>query len=170
MNYDKFGRAICSEQELANELYRDPEFNIGLVHSNETKYAESLKKYFISEWPLPVQYTEKNCTVEEFDNECQKNWYMPNEYKNLDIAKWLLDQCNTQEKLQRVGQELLLYQERELIDLLKFLKYLVDTMRENKIVWGLGRGSSVSSYVLYLIGVHKIDSMYYDLDITEFLR
>jgi hypothetical protein len=28
----------------------------------------------------------------------------------------------------------------------------------------------VASYVLYLIGIHKIDSMYYDLSITEFLR
>jgi DNA polymerase III alpha subunit len=48
--------------------------------------------------------------------------------------------------------------------------YLVDFMRENKIVWGVGRGSSVASYVLYLIGVHKIDSIQYDLDWTEFLR
>jgi len=43
-------------------------------------------------------------------------------------------------------------------------------MRQNSVVWGVGRGSSVASYVLYLIGVHKIDSMYFDLDITEFLK
>jgi DNA polymerase III alpha subunit len=43
-------------------------------------------------------------------------------------------------------------------------------MRKHNIVWGVGRGSSVASYVLYLIGVHKINSMYYDLDIEEFLR
>ena len=57
-----------------------------------------------------------------------------------------------------------------MFDLLRYLKYFVDTMRENNVVWGLGRGSSVASYVLYLIGVHKIDSMYYDLDVGEFLR
>jgi hypothetical protein len=28
----------------------------------------------------------------------------------------------------------------------------------------------VASYVLYLLGVHRIDSMYYDLDVGEFLR
>ena len=95
---------------------------------------------------------------------------MPEEYKKLDVAQWLMDQCDTEPKLQRVGQELLLYQERELFDLLRYLKYFVDTMRTNSVVWGLGRGSSVASYVLYLIGVHKIDSMYYDLDVTEFLR
>jgi DNA polymerase III alpha subunit len=56
------------------------------------------------------------------------------------------------------------------MDLLKYLKYLVDTMRENKIVWGVGRGSSVASYALYLIGVHKVDSIKYQLDINEFLK
>ena len=54
--------------------------------------------------------------------------------------------------------------------LLKYLKYLVDTMRNNNIVWGVGRGSSVASFVLFLIGVHKINSLYYDLPIEEFLK
>ena len=57
-----------------------------------------------------------------------------------------------------------------MLDLLFYLKYLVDTMRGNSIVWGVGRGSSVASYVLYLLGVHKVDSIKYDLDINEFLR
>jgi len=78
--------------------------------------------------------------------------------------------CNTQEELQRCGQELLLFQERKLFDLLKYLKYLVDVMRHNHVIWGVGRGSSVSSYVLYLLGVHRINSMFYDLDPGEFLR
>jgi DNA polymerase III alpha subunit len=43
-------------------------------------------------------------------------------------------------------------------------------MQDNRIIWGVGRGSSVASYVLYKLGVHRIDSMYYDLDPQEFLR
>ena len=69
-----------------------------------------------------------------------------------------------------MGHELLLYQERGLFDLLRYLKYLVDVMKQNHVIWGVGRGSSVASYVLYLLGVHRIDSMYYDLDAEEFLR
>jgi DNA polymerase III alpha subunit len=95
---------------------------------------------------------------------------MPQEYKDFDIAQYVLELCKTQEELQRVGQELLLYQDRNLFMLLRFMKYLVDTLRKNNIVWGVGRGSSVASFVLYLIGVHKINSLYYDLDITEFLK
>ena len=115
-------------------------------------------------------YKESNASIEQFDKENQKNWFMPDEYKNLDIAQYILGLCKTQDELQRCGKELLMYQDRNLFDLLKYLKYLVDTMEENNVIWGVGRGSSVSSYVLYLLKVHKIDSMYYDLNVEEFLR
>ena len=95
---------------------------------------------------------------------------MPQEYKTLDMAAHVLSLCTTEAELQRCGAELLLFQERNLFDLLRYLKYLVDTMIKNDIIWGVGRGSSVASYVLYKLGVHRIDSMYYNLDIHEFLR
>jgi hypothetical protein len=95
---------------------------------------------------------------------------MPEEYQQLDIAEHIVSLCQTDAELQRVGHELLLYQERGLFDLLRYLKYLVDLMTENRLIWGVGRGSSVASYVLYLLGVHRIDSLYYDLDPEEFLR
>jgi DNA polymerase III alpha subunit len=95
---------------------------------------------------------------------------MPIEYKNLDMAEYVLSLCQQDHELQRVAQELLLYQERDLFDLLRYLKYLVDTLRENNVVWGVGRGSSVASFVLFLLGVHKINSLYYDLEIEEFLK
>jgi DNA polymerase III alpha subunit len=72
--------------------------------------------------------------------------------------------------LQRAGEVLILFQERGLFPLLQYLKYLVDTMRANEIVWGVGRGSSVASYVLFLLEVHRINSLYYDLSIDEFLK
>ena len=112
----------------------------------------------------------ENISTEQFDQQCQQNWHMPDEYKTLDIAESVLSQCNNDNELQRCGQELLLYQERNLFDLLRYLKYLVDTMTQNQVIWGVGRGSSVASYVLYKLGVHRIDSLYYNLDVTEFLR
>jgi DNA polymerase III alpha subunit len=111
-----------------------------------------------------------NATVEEYDRRCQSQWHMPAEYQTLDIAAHVIDLCTTPEQLQRVGEELLLYQERGLFDLLRYLVYLVDTMKQHQIIWGVGRGSSVASYVLYLLEVHRIDSMFYDLDPREFLR
>jgi DNA polymerase III alpha subunit len=95
---------------------------------------------------------------------------MPDEYKQLDIAQHILELCTTEAELQRCGAELLLYQERNLFDLLRYLKYLVDVMKQNNIIWGVGRGSSVASHVLYKLGVHRIDSLHYNLNVAEFLR
>ena len=114
--------------------------------------------------------TDVSLSVDEYDMMNQRNWLMPEEYKRMDIAQHVIDLCKTTSEIQRAGEELLMFQERNLFNLLKYLKYLVDTMRDNKIIWGVGRGSSVASYVLYLLGVHRIDSMYYDLDPGEFLR
>jgi hypothetical protein len=118
-------------------------------------------------WTFPYN---QETSVPEFDLQQQSTWHMPNEYKQLDIAEYVLGLCTTDAELQRCGQELLLYQERNLFDLLRYLKYLVDTMREHQLIWGVGRGSSVASYVLYKLGVHRIDSMFYELDPQEFLR
>ena len=122
--------------------------------------------------PVPDLLSQRfhSCSVPEFHAQQQSNWHMPDEYKQMDIAEYVLSLCETQEQLQRVGQELLLYQKHNLFDLLKYMKYLVDVMRTNNVIWGVGRGSSVASYVLYLLGVHRVDSMFYDLDPSEFLR
>jgi DNA polymerase III alpha subunit len=50
------------------------------------------------------------------------------------------------------------------------MKYIVDTLRANNVVWGVGRGSSVASYVLHIIGVHKIDPIKYNIPIEEFFK
>jgi len=109
-------------------------------------------------------------SLEDFDRRLQQTWHMPDEYKQLDIAQHILDLCKNEAELQRCGHELLMFQERDLFNLLRFLKYLVDTMTDNRIIWGVGRGSSVASYVLYKLGVHRIDSMFYELNVEEFLR
>jgi DNA polymerase III alpha subunit len=101
---------------------------------------------------------------------CSKCGLYPKEYQDFDIAQYVLDKCKNEAELQRAGDELLKFQERNMFPLLQYLKYLVDTMRANKVVWGVGRGSSVASFVLYLLGVHRINSLYYDLSIDEFLK
>ena len=62
------------------------------------------------------------------------------------------------------------FKQRGMYPVLKFLKYLVDTCDKNNVVLGVGRGSSVASYCLYLLGVHRINSIKYELDIKEFLK
>lgn len=98
------------------------------------------------------------------------NWHMPDDYKELDIVRWLNNRELTHEQRERLHMEIEMFRERGMIPVLKFLRYLVDICEKNNVVLGVGRGSSVASYVLYLIGIHKIDSIKYNLDIKEFLK
>ena len=165
---DKFGQQIYTESDLINIYLRDPDKKIShMLIDKPINFNDTLD---LRETPKLINYVPSDMSIEEFDTRSQDNLFLPESYKSLDIAKFILDQCQNQAELQRAGEELLLFQERDMFELLKYLKYLVDTMRENNIVWGVGRGSSVSSFVLFLIGVHKIHSLYYDLPISEFLK
>jgi len=168
MIMDEYGRVVLEEEDIIDLMMTDPTAKIkdALVRDTDISAVEEL----IGEVYNLRQYQKLDISVPEYDAQNQVTWHMPDEYKDMDIAKWILEQCKSDAELQRVGEELLLFQERDLFDLLKYLKYLVDTMRTNGVIWGVGRGSSVASYVLYLIGIHRVDSMYYDLSIHEFLR
>jgi len=168
MRNDSYGQQVLSENDLCDLYLRDPDRIISraLVDSKINIDAN----LGIANPPECIEYTQPTGSIENFDRQNQSNWLMPEEYKNMDIAKFILDQCKSEPELQRAGEELLMFQERDMFMILRYLKYLVDTMRKHNIVWGVGRGSSVASYVLYLLGVHRINSLHYDLSIDEFLK
>ena len=173
MIQDKFGQLVFSEDDVCDLLMQGQELSIFDRMIVDRAIDMDNAKLILENVPTFIsydQYAQDNLSVDDFDHRCQSHWYMPQEYQHLDIAEYILGLCNTEAELQRVGEELLLFQERDLFELLKYLKYLVDTLTANNVIWGVGRGSSVSSYVLYLLGVHRIDSMFYDLDPREFLR
>jgi len=126
----------------------------------EEQGFDKLQKY------IPLDVDQKT-----FDGVCQSEWFMPQEYKELDVYTFVMNKAGDDlAELERVEEELAQFKVRGMSNLLRYMIYLVDFMRENGIVWGVGRGSSVASYVLYLIGVHRINSIQYDLDWREFLR
>ena len=170
MKYDQYGQAHITTEDATDLLYQRPDLDLSNIKFDNPDQFNAAIKVLYSDIEELQQYQQFDFDLEQFDQRNQSVWRMPEEYRKLDIARWLLDECETDPELQRVADELMLFQERDLFDLLRWLKYFVDTMRANKVVWGVGRGSSVASYVLYLIGVHKINSMYYDLDISEFLK
>lgn len=98
-----------------------------------------------------------------------KHWFIPDDYCP-NLVEMLYGMCETDRQRDRVSQELELYIKHGMFDLLYVMKYIVDTLRANNVIWGVGRGSSVASYVLFLIGVHKIDSIKYNLPIEEFFK
>ena len=172
VNVDKYGQVILSESEVFQALYQGQmkSFDSICVDNKEVveKYNQSISKNAdnLSEIKL---HQLLDVTVEKFDQDNQANWFMPEEYKNMDREGFLVDQCPKQ-NYDRLIDELVLFRQHNMIDLLRYLKYLVDTMRSKNILWGVGRGSSVASYCLYLLGIHKVDSVKYDLNIKEFLK
>jgi DNA polymerase III alpha subunit len=168
MRTDIYGQIILNENDLCELYLRDPLRTIKQAYT-ETK-IELSDILVVDDLPKLIEYIDPRLSVDSFDELNQNLWHMPEEYLSMDIAKWVLDQCKDEIELQRAGEELLLFQDRGMFTLLKYLKYLVDTMRTHNIVWGVGRGSSVASFILFLIGIHRINSLYYDLSVDEFLK
>lgn len=173
MKQNKFGQLIFDESDVCDLVMRGHDIE-SLQHMvvEESVRLEQLVQHMerpepLLTWTFPCN---EQMSVPEFHAQQQSHWHMPDHYKTMDIARHVLDMCKTEAELQRCGQELLMYQERDLFDLLRYLAYLVAVMKTNSVIWGVGRGSSVASYVLYKLGVHRIDSLYYDLDPQEFLR
>lgn len=173
---DDLGVPRFTNRDLINMIYGG---NIEKCHVVLCEPSDDITKFnaAMKEQGLPqlTTYIPIDVDKKEFDAVCQSEWFMPEEYKTLNIGLYLhkrLEQSGMTRAVEwgRVNEELEEYQSRNLINLLRYMIYLVDFMRENEIVWGVGRGSSVSSYVLYLIGVHRVDSIKYNLDWREFLR
>jgi hypothetical protein len=159
---------ILTENDVVTAWLSDTDIDAAIFEDIDpiNIYNNWCKAYDVDDSITPqTEYTGDN-----FVEHCIQNWNMPAEYKNYPIYDVCIRQCDTIEKKQRVSLEFDLYDERGMLPVLRFLAYMVDVCKANNIVLGVGRGSSVASYVLYLLGVHKIDSLKYGLDIKEFLK
>lgn len=174
MKTTDYGQIILDEQDIFEGLYSGKITdltNINIDNTNTVDRFNQAKSQNVDHFPSLSHFEKTVSSIEDFDKDNQNSWFMPEEYKNMDIEDWIKSQCPPWDpEYTRVQEELALFAQHNMINVLKYLKYLVDTMRSNNIVWGVGRGSSVASYCLYLIGVHKIDSIKYNLDIKEFLK
>jgi len=152
------------------------------------KRKRSLENVFVSSISTEVDKYNKlvspneRITIKTQCNDLDFSWNIPEKYKTLDVVDYIIskfysdfhfDGLSKQEisiREKRIARELMLYTECNLLDVLRLMVYIIDTFKTHNIVWGVGRGSSVSSYVLYLLEVHDIDSVKHDLDIEDFIK
>ena len=168
---DAYGRVAVDFEDLGDALYAGLSVNrIGVVPSpaadafNATCEAMDRPEYTVSMYePLPHSPEEEHARR-------ASTWLICEELADLDVRAFVRSLCTTPEQLARVDEEMDEYEARGLIPLLRSMICLVGHFRKNRVVWGVGRGSSVASYVLFLIGVHRIDSIKYGLQIGEFLK
>jgi DNA polymerase III alpha subunit len=174
MKTDSLGIPRFTNKDLIDMIYTGHSDKVHVVLCEESddidKFNEACQEQGLNKLQkyIPLDVDEKT-----FDGVCQSEWFMPDKYKAINVYEYVLQKAETpcpQHVQDRIWEELDAFKERSMLDLLRYMIYLVDFMRENDIVWGVGRGSSVASYVLYLIGVHKINSIQFGLDWREFLR
>ena len=163
------GDVLFSEQDAIELLYTDPDFDIGKLFFNDTEKYNTTVEQLGLDLPLLKTLPERG-DVKQFDTRNADQWHMPEKYYQINVLQWLLDRCQSEAEKQRVQVEYDLFEKKKFVRVLQFLIYFVDTLRANNVVWGVGRGSSVASFCLFLIGVHKINPMLYNLDHREFLR
>lgn len=104
-------------------------------------------------------------------------WVLPESYMTLDIKEHLIKLADRieqdklyEQRVLRLVEEIDLFLELGYADLLRALTYVIDELTKRRVVWGVGRGSSCSSYLLYLLGLHEVDAVKYDIPISDFLR
>jgi len=126
--------------------------------------------------------SDAKITTRESDLSITPKWLLPKYFIDMDLQSLIdqqladeIDKSNfsddeTNKRIDRIDEEMIAYREFNLIPVLHAILYIINRFEEKDIVWGVGRGSSVSSYVLYLMKVHDVDSVEYDLDFNEFIR
>jgi DNA polymerase III alpha subunit len=175
MKTNHLHQTIIDESDIMEAIYRsnDPvDLPVKRVIVEDDAWIKRFKKS-CQEYGLPfdIEWTEPDdVDLDTFIRENLADWRLPAEYLEIDLENYLLSKCNNDVQRRRVQLELEEFEQRDMLIVLKWLKYFVDTMRENNLIWGVGRGSSCASYCLFLIGIHKIDSIKYELDIKEFLK
>lgn len=141
---------------------------------NMTKAVQSYNQMSMSSQPILTKTEFEDGKIDA------DKWKMPDSYKlmtSTQILGRLIDRQydlglddRTEERNARIVSEMKIYKNEHKLDLIRLMCYIVDRLTETNQIWGVGRGSSVSSYVLFLIGVHDIDSVLYDLDFTDFMK
>ena len=161
------GTVICSESAAVDILYQGKDLT-GVVIDSEVITSQFNKA---NEF-LDQGFEQLINSNQGIYGNCDwfSAWLTPKTWSEIDVKEYCLDRCTTVEQRDRVCFEMELFVEHNMIPVLKHLIWTVAYFREHNIVWGVGRGSAVSSYVLYLIGIIRIDPMRYNLDVREFLR
>lgn len=102
-------------------------------------------------------------------------WITPEPYCSLDLTDKCIEQLHLlnlwNEPYQvRVSEELAFIEEHKLENFIRAVFWICTIMDQHNLIRGVGRGSSCASLVLYLLDIHCVDPVKYDIPYTEFFR
>lgn len=168
---DEWGRVIFAGDAAVELLLRGHQLSELLIESDDeiSRYNQHCIERDETQYSIAA-IADPTASPEEVQQIRTRTWFIPSPYCDLAVREELLARCIRSDEIERVNLEMDLFEQRGWLPLLRLLFYLVDDFRKRGIIWGVGRGSSVASYCLFLIGIHRIDAIAYDLSIGEFLR
>ncbi len=103
-------------------------------------------------------------------------WPTPEPFKSANLLETCARRLNKRSfafedvYVIRLAQEIAEIDEREMEGFIRHVWYITADMDARKVVRGVGRGSSCASLVLFLLGVHHVDPVLYDIPFTEFFK
>lgn len=102
--------------------------------------------------------------------ERKHKWFYPDFYDTIDLKEYFLALCKNDIEKNRALEELDMFMERDMEKFLRFCIYFSNMINENNWVIGVGRGSSCACFLLYLLKIHLVNPIQYNLNIKEFLK
>lgn len=157
------GESILKPEGFINQLM---EGNIPLSGENNPLFQEfnSMLKLYDKDYRVELKTPEDES--QEFHKSCQSKWF----YQTDGLFEILLSKCKDESQITRLCEEWIVFEEYDLVGMLGCLHKVITILREQNILIGVGRGSGVASFVLFLIGAHSINPIKYNLDFNEFLK
>ena len=146
--------------------------------------------------PAMLRLVEHDADTERFNEEADEplalagpepvklkfGWKLSAEYAHLNIEEYFISRgvdhilkagytADQQvEAMQRISNELTQVHQRGMVEFVRTVIYVLDTFRQHNVLWGVGRGSSCASYLLFLAGLHVVDCIKYDVPMAEFFH
>ena len=150
--------------------------------------------------PTEIRVTEDCWEIQQFNLNCDEgdeikfnddevkldtSWKLPSEWASLTsdqvqhlivdkatdvISRSSYTEAQVSKAYTRIEQEINEIEKRNMMDFLKTIMYVLDTFKKNDICWGVGRGSSCASYVLFVLGLHVVDCVKFDVPMEEFFH
>lgn len=144
----------------------------------DVKYVDKLTPE-ITQYNRTVGISDR-LLIKTINGPLSVDWVLPESIMNLNLLEYFssahailaadMDESEIEAREVRLVQELNRYSALGFDYVLRALIWVISMLTKRNIVWGVGRGSSVASYALYIIGVHDVDSFAYELDVDQFLR
>lgn len=161
------GTVLCTVDAAVELLYSGKSLSQAIFRPNDEISLYNRTNELLDSNLDPLLVANSACFN---DYQWYDQWSTPEPWSSISVLDYCIDKCTDDEQRIRVCEEYQLFDERHMIPVLKHLIWMTDILRKRGIFWGVGRGSSVSSYILYLIGINRINPMQFDLDIKEFLK